>query len=355
MAESPSRERAVDILVRVRNAGFAVSERQLKRWHFEGLLPAPAQAWSSGVPGSETIYPIGTSDQLLALCALRRSFRRSTAVGWLLWWHGFRVNDRYWKLPLRKLAASHDKIAPSLIRLVTTDDAIESAPRTFRLFQRLRMMRVGNALFRQLRKRVGQGYFDTVMARLLEILAGDFEGWSAGAEFDDPDVQHDKSAIRKALGLAPPPGRNPAASHGVDDEEIEQVLVLVSARIGGARLADILRDCSDKQIAEARNELRGLLMLAATATLPGNDLKGKFGLKVLSKYVTRAPFRTNGLILIYLLALKEDESFNKNMNNLLEKLRIEIKSNVSDHQISMALRVDPSLAEFIFKGPENKL
>src|SRR5262249_25831116 len=64
------------------------TERQITRWHYEGLLPKPRQRSLGRGRGRETIYPIGTAKQLLALMSIRSKNRRLANIAWGLWWQG---------------------------------------------------------------------------------------------------------------------------------------------------------------------------------------------------------------------------------------------------------------------------
>src|SRR6185437_1480595 len=90
-------EPADGLLAAARAAGFDVSRAQLARWHRIGLLSKPEVAWLGRGKGSRTIYPTGTTFQLIALCRLHEHERSLSVVGWKLWLRGFSVADRYWR------------------------------------------------------------------------------------------------------------------------------------------------------------------------------------------------------------------------------------------------------------------
>jgi len=83
--------------------GYRVTAVMLKKWHLFGLLSSPKTP-GLGRPsrhdnderkrGSETVYPPGTSAQLLRLLAIRAEggrFKPERAL-WRLWWEGWPVN-----------------------------------------------------------------------------------------------------------------------------------------------------------------------------------------------------------------------------------------------------------------------
>jgi hypothetical protein len=138
----PKGARAADMLARARAAGFEVSERQLKRWHLEGLMPRPVQNWIEGSSGSSSTYPTGSGDQLIALCLVGKRFGRSQDIGWWLWWLGFPVDGKFWLKRLRSLAALFDTKLSGKFRLATRGDRGRD----------LKTRRTRNVIFRRLRK-----------------------------------------------------------------------------------------------------------------------------------------------------------------------------------------------------------
>ena len=71
--------------------GYAVSMTQLGRWHRMGLLPHPQQQSQGKARGSQSLYPSGTEEQLLALCAIHIGERCLSFLAWQLWWTGYPV------------------------------------------------------------------------------------------------------------------------------------------------------------------------------------------------------------------------------------------------------------------------
>jgi hypothetical protein len=171
------------MLARASAVGFEVSVRQLERWRWEGLLPRPVQEWVDGSPGSMSTYPAGSGDQLVMLCCLRRRFRRSQDIGWLLWWLGFSVDEKFWLGRLRSLAILYDAKLLADFRLATRGDRISN----------LQTHRTRNVIFRRLRKRIGPNEVNSVMAYLSEIISGQFEGW--GASIASHGKERDKAVI----------------------------------------------------------------------------------------------------------------------------------------------------------------
>jgi hypothetical protein len=117
----PHDETADDILSFLNVRGFSLTARQLKRWHTEGLLPAPRQVHKSGQTGSMTIFPSGTRGQVAALAIIARAFKKRTLRGWYLWRLGFQVAEAYWR-PRLLLAA--ERLTAGRSAIVSTIDEV---------------------------------------------------------------------------------------------------------------------------------------------------------------------------------------------------------------------------------------
>jgi hypothetical protein len=90
-------------------AGFVVSPQQLARWHRMGLLPRPVQRGKGRGRGTVTLYPGGTSRQLVELCSARSGTRDLVRVGFRMWWRGFDVDPTLVERVLRGTAARLDE------------------------------------------------------------------------------------------------------------------------------------------------------------------------------------------------------------------------------------------------------
>lgn len=76
------------LLTAARRQGCKVSADQLKRWRRAELIPRPIQTHPTGQLGSQATYPPGTLTRLLAVCELRKRFRRLERIRFELWWSG---------------------------------------------------------------------------------------------------------------------------------------------------------------------------------------------------------------------------------------------------------------------------
>jgi len=84
---------------------LGVTDRQLRRWRDQGLLPKPIRRRSMGrAVGSETFYPSRTCEQLRAAVRWFTYDRRVEQVKWALWCDGFDVQMDWEKLLFKELA-----------------------------------------------------------------------------------------------------------------------------------------------------------------------------------------------------------------------------------------------------------
>jgi hypothetical protein len=97
-------------------ANAQVSEDQLERWRLKGLLPKVNQVGKGRGAGSETRFPVGTANQVIAIAELLSVKEKFSFVGWQLWMRGFNVDERYWKPEINN-AILLLKRTPAFVRL----------------------------------------------------------------------------------------------------------------------------------------------------------------------------------------------------------------------------------------------
>ena len=97
MSRENSSQELVDIAAL---AGFGdVTCECLRSWARRGLMQRPGQAWQRGRSGSLTLFPLGSDEQMLAICEhhYTRDVASLRCVGFWLWWDGRYVEPK--KLP----------------------------------------------------------------------------------------------------------------------------------------------------------------------------------------------------------------------------------------------------------------
>jgi len=103
-------ETASYLLSFMEGQNYPLTHDQLRRLHLEGLIARPAQCHSEGKVGSETVYPKGTGELLLAICSLHQQKRSLSTIAWQLWWDGHPI-------PLTRIRADLQEAAEEWVQL----------------------------------------------------------------------------------------------------------------------------------------------------------------------------------------------------------------------------------------------
>ena len=337
MEESPE-----GMVEKARAAGFSINEDQISGWH--GLIPRPRQQWTQGVAGSQTIYPIGSGDQLCALCAVREENRSSALIwGWKLWWLGFPVGDKYWRGKLKATAVLLDKSSRKFVRLLgseQTDERYDDAVAA------LKNGRTRNMPFRQLRRRLGAAHFEGMLGLMLQILGGGFRGWSSSPN-EDADALRDRMTVEKTFGFRRAKAVRELERNPTMHNDVEGVLHMLSRQLGGTKMTGVLKACSDKQIAEARMQLRVILFTVNGAEEKSGLLVG-YGVQVLKELARRMTPNDQAILLLYLLALNRNPDFKRELAVFLLALRRHVPKGISSAQIDYLRSQDPVICSFAF-------
>src|SRR5271157_5130229 len=76
-----------EILKRAAKRRFELRPSQLHRYQQAGLIPSPRQVGLGRGRGTKTMYPAGTSEQLVAACVALRLKNSLKFARWHLWWN----------------------------------------------------------------------------------------------------------------------------------------------------------------------------------------------------------------------------------------------------------------------------
>jgi hypothetical protein len=337
--QQPRGEAATEILARAGAKGISLTPKLLRKWHLAGELPRPVQTWTKRVEGSETIYPPGTFDQLCRLIDLKKTIRSSKRLKWTLWWVGFPIHPQFWRQYLQGTAERFDKAVPYLLGKLADENEQTG------FLKELRTSKNRDVLFRQLRRRLTGRFFGSFVFMILEILQGEFRGWSRAGLADDPDMLHDRTVVDRAFGLSPPATTKAISRNPIMHGDIERALDFLSSRLGGAKMTEVLRSHSDEEVIEARNELRSILFCARMHELPR---KKGFGLYLIQKFETLTREATQALMLLFYMALREDRDFRKQLELRFDEMRSTLPKDITSEQIETFRRIEPAIAAFAF-------
>lgn len=229
--------------------GFEVTDHKLTRWRQKGLLPRPEQRPLGKAHGTRTIYPHGTGEQLLALCAVHAGERSLDRVAWHLWWLGYDVSLEPVRSFIASVVAEWDEQAQGLI----DRDTGELSDSGWKMVDQAATNRVGRPLS-GMRKRVGKKWFDTFVRVALEALLGRFQGFVQEPKKDSAE-DDERRIVKKGMGLRQV-GDKPWPK--VDIEACLKDMGWLASR---GSLRQELGHLTDEQMNEARDEARSWLVL----------------------------------------------------------------------------------------------
>ncbi len=243
--------------------GYDVTDHKLARWRHEGLLQSPEQRALGRGRGTQTVYPPGTSEQLLALCAIHDHERRLDYVAWYLWWADYDVSLDRIRSFISSVTVEWDRHAPELMdpRRGPTDAGYKMASRAAR-------ERLGQPLS-GVRRRVGKERFGIFLSVLLEAISGAFDRFSV--EITGNSKEDERGIVERGLGL-----KQADAVPGLE-MDIEACLRSMGWLTGKGSLQKELGCLTDEQLLEARNEVRSWLALLGGYGLMFESWLGKWG------------------------------------------------------------------------------
>ena len=274
MNDDAKRESAESLVGIAAWSGFDIDKAQLAYWHRKGLLPAPDIARLGKGHGTESVYPAGTSEQLLVLCDIYQEHKRTADIGWRLWLRGYPISDAR----IRGYVSTHARRFDRLRGSTDEDpDDIVNASET----RRLPTTGLG-----MIRRHVGPKRFPTAVRVLLEVGVGDFNGFEDAGE---------AAILEKALG-SPALGGN-----------IGEALSLVS-RLLRTPLNSSVVNATDDDLAEARKEFTSVFGMLRTFGAAAGSILGAqgFTLRLVSKTLRSLRPRDEAVVFALWLAMRTE-------------------------------------------------
>ena len=187
------------LLTLAQQYGYMVSPTQLVRWHRAGLLPRPRQLPLKGTRGTYSLYPSGTSEQLLLLCEFRTTERRFSHLAWQLWLVGYPVDLH---LIRAQLAQATLRLAHWRRWFADFTQSLHGKDASGEALDLIEHYAAGDLHFQPLRrsrKRTGRQHFSTFL-RLLTRLATELGSETTG-DYDEREWLFDLRILALGLGL----------------------------------------------------------------------------------------------------------------------------------------------------------
>jgi hypothetical protein len=310
---------------------FGVTKRRLQEWHRAGYLPHPTRHFLGRGRGSVSIYPPGTKEQMLAMCAARDSTPLLSEAAWRVWWERGGLPTEYirnflmetaraWRDSLRQLQKASE--STSLDDSGDDDDAESSkAPRT--LIDRMQTSRHLPPFAASIRKQFRNGRFSTFARVLLSVASGDFAAYEV-----DMVTQSDadeRRIVETGLGLDPPAlsrttrrlaERRPG--HPGFRGDSSELLRQVNQVVRDHDLDEGLEDASDEELIRAREEVQLFVRMVisfgriAAKAYP----RGLWGLTLLASAMEHLRPMDQGILLLFWRLFRR-VGFGPNMDALL--------------------------------------
>jgi hypothetical protein len=262
MNTDASFEKSADVLTLARQQGYSLSALQLARWHRAGLLPRPQQQPLKAARGTCSLYPPGTSEQVLLLCSLRIRERRLAHLAWQVWLVGYRVEYEIIRAQLHQASVRLSRWMHWLADLKQAVSQHDSE-QVLDLIERYAEGPLRLQPLRRIRKRIGREHFSTFLSRLLELA---MEDGSERAGVDEHERQLDLRILARGLGLE---------KRFVDKQDaLEQYLVqFLIPRLHwflrylqAVHWEELLKQVDDFAVLQARDDLRNWLMRLGNAS-----------------------------------------------------------------------------------------
>jgi hypothetical protein len=261
MSENSGGENGKQLLELAQERGYSVSTMQLARWHRAGLLPRPLQRSLGRGLGTQSLYPVGTGEQLLLLCELRKHERRLAQLAWQIWWEGYPVDLGLIREILQKTTARLSERIRQLVAIkhaeqVSDDKTLEETEELLDFIEQFATVHLGYKPLRRVRKRLGKEQFSTFMRMLIDIASGTFTGYST--TYDRREVLTELRILAKALGQ----NELFLKDDGNIEHYIEKLLVPylheVSLWLQTLPWEQALQDATHFDLQQARDEIRVL-------------------------------------------------------------------------------------------------
>ncbi len=203
MSENIRGENGKQLLELAREHDYSVSTMQLARWHRAGLLPRPTQRSLGRGLGTQSLYPLGTGEQLLLLCKLHKHERRLARLAWQIWWEGYPVDLQLIRKILQETAIQLSErirwsVALKQLEQVNDDKMMEEPEQFLNFIEQFATANLEYKPLRRVRKRLGKEQFATFIRILIDIASGTFTGYSTS--YDRREVLLELRILAKALG-----------------------------------------------------------------------------------------------------------------------------------------------------------
>lgn len=270
---------------------FTVTKSELARWHRAGLLPRPQRYSLGRGRGMISVYPTGTTDQLLALCLIHRTEKRLPHVAWCLWWEGYTVPIPSIRQFLEGARAHWQQGIEELRQLQEHPEQLS------KLLDRTAVVRFSRKTLAQARKRVGRKHFPTFIGVLVRVASGTFEGYVV----DPKSGIDERRIVEKGFGLRRARTNRLADAGPWLTGDTGEDLQVLSSRLRQHPMGEDLSTVSEAELTDAREEVRCFLSAfeSISRTLDHMFSRGAFGFSVLADTIREFEPQDQAIMLLF--------------------------------------------------------
>lgn len=301
-------EQSADDLINSLASEYTITRSELARWHRAGLLPRPRRCSLGRGRGMESLYPLGTGEQLRALCRIHQTERRLVQVAWRLWWEGYAVPLEVITPMLEQACQAWQQGLEELARLQVNPEEFATQ------LERGAIQRTSRKVLTRVRKRIGRQRFPHFIEVLARIGSGTFTGYT------DASVagKDERWIVERGFGLDRAQKNRLADAPPWVTGDVSLVFVELSARLREYPFGAVLQGMSDTALQRDRDEVRVFFSSLAEMSRIFDMLfsPGAFGFSIFADIFEDCGPQDQAMLVLF-WRLMRSWGFGPNMDQLL--------------------------------------
>lgn len=233
--------------------GFRISPRSLWRTSRRGLTPKPYIRSLGRGRGKTTIYPFGTTAQVIAHARLQKRFGRNhKRIGWELWQQGFEVAPCYYERPLRAAGETWYSISSMIARHGAGEEPEFAETLIGTIDKLVESQRLPTRLLGRLRRALKPDLLSTLIGTVFRTIAG-------YSEKQEDKIGEQLTLLERCLGFSASFKKTKVAQSALEitPSELADMLRLMASAFAAAE-CDLLDAFSEAETVQARYELKML-------------------------------------------------------------------------------------------------
>ena len=183
---------ADEIILAAASMGLYISQRQLRRWHTEGLIPRPNHVHESKKSGSRSLYPGYAKEQACHLRQITFRFRDVKKCGWYLWRLGWPVHQKYWQPVFDEVLDELSRLLQDNLVKVVSDEGVATFELSDEFEEKLETATyepLSHPVGGPLKQMLGSERTATIVNNAFQIMVGNFQPDLKSSDVDTTDNQ----------------------------------------------------------------------------------------------------------------------------------------------------------------------